>query len=333
MMSPKPLLEVSELTVAFGHRRRHAAVRALDGVSLQIFPGETVAVVGESGSGKSTLGRSVLGLVSPSGGSISYDSSDITHASFARRRALSAEIQVVFQNPYSSLNPSRRIGDTLAEPLLVHSTSSRKEARRKTAEMLHRVGLPSDVASRYPRQFSGGQLQRIAIARALMVSPRLLILDEALSALDLSVQAQVVNLLLELRDQLALTYLFIAHDLDMVRHFAHRVVVLYRGRVVESGTACDVCENPKHPYTAGLVASAPVPDPALQRARRISAAKRVVTAVSAPVGSEGCAFAPRCQHAKAICREEVPAIMATPEGGMVRCHRYPELSAAGSLTT
>ena len=324
-MTTTPLLEVHDLEVSFGHR---GAPRALDHVSLTVRAGETMAVVGESGSGKTTLCRAVLGLVRPASGTISYDGRDITHLSFKERRTLSSEIAVVFQNPFSSLNPSRRIGDTLAEPLMVTRKASSRAAREKAAEMLRRVGLNADAVDRFPRQFSGGQLQRIAIARALIVEPRLVILDEALSALDLSAQAQVVNLLLDLREQLDLTYLFVAHDLDIVRHFAHQVAVLYRGRVAEIGDAEQVCDTPHHPYTAQLVASAPVPDPVRQRARRAAGAGLAAKAASGTVpGAGGCTFAPRCPHATTICAEQVPEPRRAADGGLVVCHHYPELTA------
>lgn len=324
-MTATPLLEVSDVEVTFGRPGHRGATRALDRVSLRVAPGETMAIVGESGSGKTTLARTVLGLVTPTGGSVTYGGRDITHLSFKRRRELAAEIQVVFQNPFSSLNPSRRIGDTLTEPLLV--AGKRAGAREAVAEMLGRVGLPADAATRHPRQFSGGQLQRIAIARALIVRPRLVILDEALSALDLSAQAQVVNLLLDLREQMDLTYLFIAHDLDIVRHFAHHVTVLYRGQVAETGTAEQVCDQPRHPYTAKLVASAPVPDPGRQRARRAAAAARRPRVFSAAASTHGCAFAPRCPHGTEICLTQSPPEKTAQDGGLVLCHHYPEVAA------
>lgn len=333
-MTTAPLLEITDLDVTFGRPGHRHATRALEKVSLRVAPGETMAIVGESGSGKTTLARTVLGLVTPSGGTVTYGGRDITRLSFRRRRELASEIQVVFQNPFSSLNPSRRIGDTLAEPLLV--AGQRTGAKQAVAEMLSRVGLPADTATRYPRQFSGGQLQRIAIARALIVRPRLVILDEALSALDLSAQAQVVNLLLDLRRQMDLTYLFIAHDLDVVRHFAHHVTVLYRGQVTETGTAEQVCDQPRHPYTARLVASAPIPDPIRQRERRAAAAAArppqplpgPSTSVPPGAAEPGCAFAPRCPHATSECLTQVPQPRRAADGGLVLCHHYPQVAAA-----
>jgi ABC-type oligopeptide transport system ATPase subunit len=270
----RPLLDIHGLTIEY-RRGRHAVVRAVDGVSLQVQPGETVGLVGESGSGKSTLGNAVLGLVPVHRGAIFFDGKDITRARFRERRALSEHLQVVFQDPYSSLNPVRTIGQTLAEPLHVHRKLRRSEREGPIRAMLQRVGLPPEAADRYPAQFSGGQRQRIAIARALMVSPRLIICDEPVSGLDLSVQAQVLNLLFELQRDFGLSYLFISHDLAVVRHVSHRIIVLYRGQIMESGPANQVYEAPSHPYTQALLAAAPVPDPELQEARRAERRARI----------------------------------------------------------
>jgi ABC-type glutathione transport system ATPase component len=259
-----PLLEVRDLSVSFRHGRR--TFQALDGVSVDVWPGETVGVVGESGAGKSTLGRAVLGLTPASGGTIRFAGQDITRAGHRERVALAARLQVVFQDPNSSLNPARTVGSSLAEPLLAQR-SPRGEVAARVGAMLTQVGLPPSAAGRYPREFSGGQRQRIAIARALIVSPDLVVCDEALSGLDLSVQAQIINLLLELRRDLGLAYLFIGHDLTVVRHLASRVLVLRRGQVVESGTAAQVCEQPADAYTRALMDAAPVPDPREERAR------------------------------------------------------------------
>jgi peptide/nickel transport system ATP-binding protein len=265
-MSP-PLLDVADLRVAYRQGRR-PPVQALAGVSLTIAPGETLGLVGESGSGKSTLGNAILGLVSIASGTIAFDGEDITVAGRRRRRELSRHLQVVFQDPYGSLNPSRTIAQTLAEPLLVHQQLSRSETRVRVTEMLERVGLAADTADRYPREFSGGQRQRIAIARSLMLSPRLVICDEPVSALDLSVQAQILNLLADLQRELGVAYLFISHDLAVVRHLSRRIAVIHRGRIVEMGPTADVYEQPRDPYTRALLAAAPVPDPDAQRARR-----------------------------------------------------------------
>jgi peptide/nickel transport system ATP-binding protein len=258
------LLEVSALTV-----RYRRTVTALREVTLTVAPGETVALVGESGSGKSTLGNAILGLVPAAAGSIRFDGTDITGFGARQRRQLTKDIQAVFQDPYGSLNPVRPVGQALAEPLLAHAKLSRATTKARVGAALERVGLSADAAARYPAQFSGGQRQRIAIARALMLSPRLIVCDEPLSALDLSVQAQVLNLLKAVQRESGVGYLFITHDLAIVPHIAHRVVVLYQGRVVETGAVGQVCDHPSDPYTRRLIAAAPVPDPALQRARRL----------------------------------------------------------------
>ena len=275
-----PLLQVGDLTVAYRHGGREHY--ALNQVSFDVQVGETVGIVGESGAGKSTLGRAVLGLVPVTAGTIRFCGQDITRLTRRDRVALAARLQVVFQDPDSSLNPARTVGSSLAEPLL-GQRRPRSEVAGKVTAMLERVGLPADAAVRYPRQFSGGQKQRIAIARALIVSPRLVVCDEALSALDLSVQAQIINLLLELRRDLGLGYLFIGHDLAVIRHLADRVTVLRKGRVVEQGTAAQVCEQPADPYTKALMAAAPVPDPREERPRL---AARVAELAVAP-GGEG----------------------------------------------
>ncbi|WP_018685842.1 ATP-binding cassette domain-containing protein [Actinokineospora enzanensis] len=253
------LLEIERLGV---HYRDH---QALIDVSLRVMPNTTVGLVGESGSGKTTLGKAVLGLVPVSSGSVRLSGQDITHLRGRARRQLSAQIQVVFQNPYLSFNPGRTIGQAVAEPLTRERPADLGE---RVGAMLERVGLDRSAADRYPAQFSGGQLQRIAIARALMPRPRLLICDEAVSALDLSVQAHVLNLLADLQAEHGLSYLFVTHDLAVVRHIADEVVVLRRGRVVESGPVAQVCDTPNHPYTRALLAAAPVADPAEQARRR-----------------------------------------------------------------
>jgi len=244
------LLAIDDLRVEFGR------VRAVDGVSLRVATGETVGLVGESGSGKSTVGNAVLGLVRPTGGRITLAGKDITHLTGSARRAVADRVQVVFQDPNGSLNPSRTVGATLAEPLRVRGKLSRAAAAARVVETLRRVGLAEDAVRRYPRQFSGGQRQRIAIARALVLEPDLVICDEPTSALDLSVQAQVLNLLLDLQEQLGMAYLFISHDIDVVRHMSHRVAVLHSGQLVEQGPAGRVLSEPTDPYTRTLLAAA-----------------------------------------------------------------------------
>jgi len=262
-----PLLSISDLNVHFAQRSARV-FRALNGVSFDVMPGETVGLVGESGSGKTTIGRVILGLAPATSGRIMFDGEDITHASRRRRRDLAREIQVVFQDPYGSLNPTRTIGDTLAEPLLMDRALSRTERDARISDVLTRVGMPADAATRYPAQFSGGQRQRIAIARAVIARPRLVVCDEPVSALDLSVQAQVLNLLSELQKSMGLSLLFISHDLTVVRHVSHRTVVLYKGEIVEHGDSQAIHEAPQHSYTRALLSAAPVPNPKEQRQRR-----------------------------------------------------------------
>lgn len=314
------ILRVSGLTVEYPMGRKRPPMRAVDEVNISIGPAESVGLVGESGSGKSTVGRAILGVAPIKSGQVVFDGRDITSLSDRQRRPLSAELQVIFQDPYSSLNPTRTIGQTLSEPLRVHSASAR-EARVRAAQVLESVGLPVEAASRYPAQFSGGQRQRIAIARALVMRPRLIICDEPVSALDLSVQAQVLNLLRELQDSMALSLLFISHDLTVVRHVSHRIVVLYRGRVMEEGNAEVVYSTPRHPYTRTLLDAAPIPDPDLQRKRHLVRAERRNGAVPA----NGCPFAGRCLHVTDRCLTERPVLESVGEGSRVACHRHAEL--------
>jgi peptide/nickel transport system ATP-binding protein len=262
------LLDVRDLRVAFpGRGFRATAVEVLHGVSLQIAAGETLGVVGESGSGKTTIGRAVLGLVKPSGGSIALDGRDITDLPAKERRKLARDIQVVFQDPYTSLNPSLTIGDILSEPLVVQGATP-KDARARVRTLLDQVGLPADAAERLPREFSGGQRQRVAIARALAPQPRLIVCDEPVSGLDLSTQALVLDLLIDIQRTTGVAYLFVSHDLTVVRHISHRVTVLYQGDIVETGPAARVTSDPEHPYTQRLLLAAPVADPVAQEKRR-----------------------------------------------------------------
>ncbi|CAN7417285.1 ATP-binding cassette domain-containing protein [Microbacterium sp. LjRoot45] len=263
-----PLLEVTDLVVEYpGKGFRAEPFRALKGVSLDILPGETVGLVGESGSGKTTLGRAALGLAPVTEGSIVYDGKDISHLDRRQRRALSSEIQVVFQDPYSSLNPSMTIEEILTEPLTAAGVA-KAAARSRVRDLLDQVGLPTDARNRLPREFSGGQRQRVAIARALALEPRLIVCDEPVSALDLSTQARVLDLFIEIQERTGVAYLFVTHDLAVVRHVSHRVAVMYRGEIVEYGDGDRVTSDPQHPYTQRLFMAAPVPDPDKQEQRR-----------------------------------------------------------------
>lgn len=316
----QPLLEVKDLVVRYGRGRKAAAApAAVDRVSFSIAPGETVGLVGESGSGKSTIGKAILGLQKVSGGSITYQGKDITSAGASQRRALGSELRAVFQDPNSSLNPRNTVGSSLAEPLRLRGVGA-AEARQRAEDILERVGLPREAVDRYPSQFSGGQRQRISVARALICDPKLVVCDEAVSALDLSTQAQVLNLLADLRDERGLGYLFIAHDIAVVQFLAQRVVVLYRGQVMESGPAAAVTENPRHPFTQALVAASPVPRPAEQAARREARESLGVrTGAAAVPGPGGCPFRLRCPLATELCATERPALR-TVGGSDVACH-------------
>ncbi|MEO6714775.1 MAG: ATP-binding cassette domain-containing protein [Mycobacteriales bacterium] len=272
------LLAVQDVVVEYPGKGLFAKpFRALHEVSVAVGSGETLGLVGESGSGKTTLGRAVLGLAPVVGGTITFEGDDITHARRAARRKLSRDLQVVFQDPYSSLNPSMTVGDILAEPLGSQGVKG-KAARDRVRELLDRVHLPVDAMTRLPREFSGGQRQRIAIARALALRPKLIVCDEPVSALDLSTQARVLDLLLEIQQDTGVSYLFVSHDLDVVRHISHRVAVMLRGEIVETGDAAQVTERPQHPYTQRLLLASPVPDPDRQAERR--AARRAQKAAA-----------------------------------------------------
>lgn len=324
MTAHDPLLEVSAVSVQY--RRGRSILSALSDVSFTVGAGESVGLVGESGSGKSTIARAVLGLAPLHSGVIKFSGGDVTHLRFKQRRDLYREIQMVFQDPYSSLNPARTVGGTLAEPLEAIGHFSKAEVRSRVYASLERVALPTEAASRYPQEFSGGQRQRIAIARALILAPRLVICDEAVSALDLSVQAQILNLLQDLQVESGLSYLFISHDLEVVQYLCERVVVLYKGQVMETGPVHEVTSNPAHPYTAALHEASPLPDPRAQRARQI--AREAVPSEDTSVGGgatpAACPFAPRCPHVRPRCRTERPQLRRAERDALVACHQYPE---------
>ncbi len=319
-----PLLEVRDLQMRFPvsvGRGRRAPLRAVDGVSLDLDEGETLGLVGESGCGKSTLARCLLRLYEPTAGSIRFDGVEIATMSARRLRPLRREITMVFQDPQASLNPRRRIVEIVAAPLREQGVRSRAERVRRAAESLELVGLGSEHLNRFPHEFSGGQRQRIGLARALITKPRLLICDEPVSALDVSIQAQILNLLADIRDELNLTCAFIAHDLSVVRHVSDRVAVMYLGRIVEQGPTEEVFADPQHPYTESLIASIPEPDPTVPFADELLLEGDVPSPIDLP---SGCRFAPRCRYADEICRERDPVLDRS--GGKphdAACHHPP----------
>ncbi len=297
----------------FGGSR--GVVRAVDDVSFAIMPGQTLGVVGESGCGKTTTAKLVLGLEQPTTGSLRFDGKDLAQLGAPGRRTYRKSIQAVFQDPYASLNPRMRIGAIIAEPLVTNETVDAVRVQTRVAELLDLVGLPSRAADLFPHEFSGGQRQRIAIARALSLSPRLVVLDEPVSALDVSIRAQILNLLRDLQDQLHLSYLFIAHDLAAVAHMSHEIIVMYLGRIVESGPAQAVASNPQHPYTRALFAAALPSHPDEAQEAEVLAGE-VPSPLNPP---SGCRFHPRCPYAMARCAREEPAYRAVA-GRLVACH-------------
>jgi len=321
-------VQVTDLVVRYGKGRKAAKnPAAVDGVSFHIDAGETLGLVGESGSGKSTIGKALIGLQPASSGSVLLHGKDITTASLKARSELASELRIVFQDPYSSLNPGRTVGQTLAEPLSTLGVSG-DEARRRSVDALESVGLPGDSIDRYPAQFSGGQRQRVAIARALVCDPNVIVLDEPVSALDLSTQAQVLNLLADLRDERGLAFLFIAHDLGVVRFLAQRVAVLYRGQIMEMGDVEAIVQNSRHPYTVALNTAAPVPRPSEQAARREEReALGIGSASTAPPDPGGCPFASRCPLADRRCHTERPELRQVGDT-LTACHQAEEVGVS-----
>ncbi len=326
-----PLVRVRELSVRYGDRRGRGGVLAVDGVSFDVPRGRTVGLVGESGSGKSSIGAALLGLVRSAAGEVCFDGADVTNASRSRRRLLARRMQVVFQDPFGSMNPVRTVGETLGEALRHNFRLPAGQVRERIATAVTEVGLDPAALDRYPHSFSGGQRQRLAIARAIAAEPGFIVCDEAVSALDLSVQAQVLNLLGRLKQTRGLSYLFISHDLSVVRYLSDEIVVLYAGRVVESGPAAQVHDHPAHPYTRALVAAAPVPDPDAQVRRRTGTSGEQPPTGSPP--ASGCAFAHRCPFAIERCRTERPELLPRPSGAAVACHRHDELDTNADSTT
>jgi peptide/nickel transport system ATP-binding protein len=318
---PESLLEVRDLEVTF--HVKSGSVHAVQGVSFDVRRGETLAVVGESGSGKSTVGFAVVGRHRATGGRVRFEDHEMGALSTKQLRGVRRDLQLIFQDPYSSLNPRMRIRETVAEPILVHKLSSRAEAMARADELLEQCGLPRSMGDRYPGSFSGGQRQRIAIAR-----PKLIVADEVVSALDVSVKAQVINLMRELQDATGLAYLFISHDLAVVRQIAHRTMIMYAGRVMEVGDTEAIFDAPLHPYTAALISAAPVPDPVVERSR-----ERILLSGDVPSVMQvhaGCPFASRCPIVEERCRHETPPMMEHSPGRHAACwrsHLVPSLAA------
>jgi oligopeptide/dipeptide ABC transporter ATP-binding protein len=322
-----PLIETRGLTKEFPvgssltrvvTRKPRETLVAVDDVSLEIARGETLGVVGESGSGKSTLGRLLLQLERPTSGDILFEGKSIAAASASDRRRLRKRVQVVFQDPYSSLNPTMSVRQTLGEVLAVHGIGTKEARAARVDDLLERVGLSPELANRRPRQFSGGQRQRIGIARALAVEPDFVVADEAVSALDVSIQAQVLNLLMRLQDDLGLTYLFISHNLSVAQHISNSIAVMYLGRIVEQAPTDELFREPLHPYTQALFKAAPKPVP-----RRKTVTPAITGDIPNPIDRpRGCHFHPRCPFAMDICREEYPAARAPAPSRMVKCHLY-----------
>jgi oligopeptide/dipeptide ABC transporter ATP-binding protein len=315
------LLKVENLRKAFkvSANRPGAAkqsLKAVDGVSFEIKSGETLGLVGESGCGKSTTGKLLLRLIEPDSGTIQFDGRDVVGMRHRELTAIRRDMQMIFQDPYSSLNPRMRVGEIIGEPLVVHSLAKGRAIKEQALTLMQKVGLAPEHYDRYPHEFSGGQRQRIGIARTLAVRPRLIVADEPVSALDLSIQAQIVNLLKDLQEEFGLTYLFISHDLGIIEHVCDRVAVMYLGRIVEIATAEQLYHQPCHPYTEALLNAVPIPDPQRVRKHQVLSGE-VPSPIDPP---DGCHFHPRCPYAQEICRKEYPALTDHPEGHQSACH-------------
>src|SRR5712691_5513410 len=320
------LVKVKGLVKHFPVEGSDDVVRAVDGVSFEIFRGETLGLVGESGCGKSTVGRCLLRLIEPTAGEIIFEGRDVVSLGKPELRALRREMQIVFQDPYASLNPRMKVGSIVGEPLVIHKIGTKKERHERVAELLKRVGLNPDYSKRYAHEFSGGQRQRIGVARTLALNPKLIVADEPVSALDVSVQAQVVNLLQDLQEEFGLTYLFISHGLAVVEHISTRVAVMYLGRIVEVATAAELYATPLHPYTKALLSAIPVPDPNHKR-ERIVLQGDVPTPIKPP---SGCRFRTRCPIAIDECARVDPELRELSAGHKVACIRVPGWSESAS---
>ncbi len=316
------LLEVKDLKKHF-KVGKNAILKAVDGVSFAIYPGETLGLVGESGCGKTTCGKTVLGLYPATGGQVLYQGADIGAMRPSEKKAFTRKAQIIFQDPYSSLNPRMTVGDIVAEGLEIHGIGQSKDRQEMVFELLHDVGLNKEHASRFPHEFSGGQRQRIGIARALAIQPEFIVCDEPISALDVSIQSQVVNLLIDLQQKRKLTYLFIAHDLSMVKYISDRVGVMYLGNLAELASSDELYQNPMHPYTKALLSSIPIPDPKAEREKRRIP---IEGEIPSPINPKpGCRFAGRCQYAVQRCKEETPLSRELAPQHFVACHRAEEI--------
>lgn len=326
-MSAEPLLRVRGLTKHFPVRggmflRTTGQVHAVDEVSFDLDVGETIGVVGESGCGKSTVGKTLLRLHEPTAGEVLFEGRDITTMGRAELRQLRRNIQIILQDPFESLNARHTVGKILEEPFVIHRLGTPQERHRWAAELLERVGLSSAAASRFPHEFSGGQRQRIGIARAIALRPKLIVCDEAVSALDVSIQSQIINLLLDLQREMNLALIFIAHDLAVVKHVSDRIAVMYLGEVVETATAHDIYASPRHPYTQALISAIPLPDPTADRDRIV-----LVGDVPSPIDPPGgCRFHTRCRHAREDCRQRKPTLETVRDGASVACHYWRALA-------
>jgi oligopeptide transport system ATP-binding protein len=302
--------------------RHHVGnIKAVDGVSFEINRGETLGLVGESGSGKTTTGQAILQIVPPTGGRVLYEGNDITGLKGRQQRDMRRDMQMIFQDPFSSLNPRMKIGNIVGEPLVVHDlVNTRAEYRDRVDELLSMVGLAPSMADRYAHEFSGGQRQRIGIARALALKPKFIVCDEPVSALDVSIQAQIINLIEDLQEEFGLTYLFIAHDLSVVRHISTRIAVMYLGKIVELADRVSIYRTPHHPYTRALLSSVPIPNPRAERQRDHSQVKGEIPSPLNP--PTGCHFHPRCPDAMPICRKKAPEFKPIEVGHYTRCHLY-----------